>query len=149
MKLVIGLFKQETDSFSIFKTDLQSFKDREFLVGDAVISSNSGKGTEIGGFIKVAKKEKIELLPILSAHAGPGGIVTSETYQGIKELFLKKLKKIGQFDGVLLALHGAMAVEGLDDPEGDFLEAIRKSIGKSIPIVSALDMHANFTKKMV
>jgi microcystin degradation protein MlrC len=149
MKLVIGLFKQETDSFSISKTDLQSFKELQFLMGDEIISYHSKKGTEIGGFIEIAEKESIELLPLVSAYGIPGGIVTAETYQKIKMLFLEKLRQIKQFDGVLLALHGAMAVEGLDDPEGDFLEAIRTQIGKDIPIVSSFDMHANFTKKMM
>jgi len=149
MKLVIGSFMQETNSFSTFKTDIQSFKEREFLVGDEIILSNSKKGTEIGAFIKVAEKESIELLPLVSAYAGAGGIVTAETYQKIKMLFLEKLRKIKQFNGVLLALHGAMAVEGLDDPEGDFLEAIRTQIGKHIPIVSSFDLHANFTRKMM
>jgi len=149
MKLVIGTFIQETNSFSTFKTDLQSIKELEFSMGDEIISSNFNKSTEIGGFLKVAEKESIELLPLVSAWAGAGGIVTAETYQKIKTLFLEKLKQIRRFDGVLLALHGAMAVEGLDDPEGDFLEAIRTQIGKDIPIVSSFDMHANFTKKMM
>ena len=149
MKLVIGSFIQETNSFSTFKTDLQSFKEIEFSVGDAVLSSNFNKGTEIGGFIKVAEKENIELLPLFSAWGGAGGIVTAETYQKIKMLFLEKLRQIKQFDGILLSLHGAMAVEGLDDPEGDFLEAIRAEVGEDVPIVSSFDLHANFTKKMM
>jgi len=149
MKLVIGTFIQETNSFLTFKTDLQSIKELEFSVGEVIISSNFNKGTEIGGFLKVAEKEGIELLPLVSAWAGAGGIVTAETYQKIKRLFLEKLKQIKQFDGILLALHGAMAVEGLDDPEGDFLEAIRAEVGDDIPIVSSFDLHANFTKKMM
>jgi microcystin degradation protein MlrC len=149
MRLVVGSLSQETNSFSTYKTDLQCFKEREYLIGEEVISSNSNKATEIGAFVKVADEEGIELLPILSAHANPGGLVTVETYQKIKKLFFDKLEKIGQFDGVLLALHGAMAVEGLDDPEGDFLESIRTRVGKNIPIVSSFDLHANFTKKMM
>jgi len=38
MKLVIGLFIQETNSFSTFKIDLQSFEEYEFLAGDEIIS---------------------------------------------------------------------------------------------------------------
>ena len=149
MKLIIGSFIQETNSFSTFKTDLQSFKELEFLMGDEIISYHSKKGTEIGAFIEVAGKENIQLLPLVLASAGAGGIVTAEAYNKIKMLFLEKLRQVKQFDGVLLALHGAMAVEGLDDPEGDFLEAIRTQVGKDIPIVSSFDLHANFTKKMM
>jgi microcystin degradation protein MlrC len=149
MKLVIGSFIQETNSFSTIKTDLQSFKELEFLMGNEIISYHSKKGTEIGAFIEVAGKENVQLLPLVSASAGAGGIVTAEAYNKIKMLFLEKLRQFKQFDGVLLALHGAMAVEGLDDPEGDFLEAVRTQVGKDIPIVSSFDLHANFTKKMM
>ena len=149
MKLIIGSFMQETNTFSTFKTDLQSFKNVEFLIGKEIILHNYKKGTGIGAFIEVAEKENIQLIPLVSAHAGAGGIVTAEAYNKIKMLFLEKLRQVKQFDGVLLALHGAMAVEGLDDPEGDFLEAVRTQIGKDIPIVSSFDMHANFTKKMM
>ena len=149
MKIAIGSLMQETNSFSTFKTDLHSFENREFLSGDEIISYHNKKGTGVGAFIEVAEKENIQLIPLLSACMSAGGIVTAEAYNKIKMLFLEKLRQVKQFDGVLLALHGAMAVEGLDDPEGDFLEALRAQIGKDIPIVSSFDMHANFTKKMM
>ena len=155
MKLVIGSFMQETNSFSISKTDLNSFKNRytggysEFSIGEEIISHNYKKGNEIGAFIEVAEKENIQLVPLVSANACPGGPVTAEAYNKIKMLFLEKLKQVKEFDGVLLTLHGAMVAEGLDDPGGDFLEAVRTQIGKDIPIVSSFDMHANFTKKMM
>ena len=149
MKLVVGSLCQETNSFSVYKTDMKTFKEREYLIGEEVLSGNFMKGTEIGGFIKVAKEKNITLLPILSAHANQGGPVAVEDYQDIKKYFLNKLEEIEQFDGIILALHGAMAVEGLDDPEGDFLEAIRNMVGKDVPIVSSFDLHANFTQKMM
>ena len=149
MKLIIGSFMQETNSFSSFKCDLKSFKDREFLVGDEIISYHSNKGTEIGAFIEVAEKQNIQLIPIVSARAVSGGKVTLGAYNKIKALFLEKLKQVNQFDGILLALHGAMVVENLDDPEGNFLDAIRGIIGKDVPIVSSFDFHANFTKRMM
>ena len=149
MKLVVGSFCQETNSFSVYKTNMRTFEEREYLVGEKVISENFMKKTEIGGFIKVAKEKNIKLLPILSAHANPGGPVTMDAYQEIKGIFLNKLKEMEQFDGIILALHGAMAVEGLDDPEGDFLESIRNIVGRDIPIVSSFDLHANFTQKMM
>jgi len=149
MKLVIGAFMQETNSFSTFKSDLESFENRQFLIGEEIIQGNYKKGTGLGAFIKVAEKENIQLIPLVSACMTAGGLVTSEAYYKVKTLFLEKLKQVKQFDGVLLALHGAMAVEGVDDPEGDFLEAVRTQIGKDVPIVSSFDMHANFTKKMM
>lgn len=153
MRLIIGSFMQESNSFSGFKiTDFQDQSNggySEFLVGKEIMTKHQGKRTEIGAFIEIARKKNIDLIPFILANGCPGGIVTKQAYQEIKSLFLEKLKEVKQFDGVLLALHGAMVVEGLDDPEGDFLQAIREQVGKEIPIVSSFDMHANFTKKMM
>lgn len=33
------------------------------------------------------------------------------------------------FDGLYLAMHGAMYVEGLEDAEGDWIAAARKAVG--------------------
>ena len=143
---------QESHSFSGVRiTDFQSQYSggySEFLAGEDIIRQHQGKKTEVGAFIDIAEQEGIELIPLISANGCPGGIVTIEAYNKVKSLFLEMLKQSNQFDGVLIALHGAMLVEGLDDPEGDFLEAIRSQIGKNIPIVSSFDMHANFTQRM-
>ncbi len=48
-------------------------------------------------------------------------------------------------EAVLLALHGAMVVDGLDDPEGDILAAVRAAVGPHVPIAASLDLHGNIT----
>lgn len=53
------------------------------------------------------------------------------------------------FDGICLAFHGAGVAEGIDDLEGELLKEIRKNFGYSVPIVVALDLHANLTELMV
>ena len=49
-------------------------------------------------------------------------------------------------DGICLVLHGSMGVEGMHDPEGDILEAIRLNLGNDIPIGVTFDLHANLTQ---
>ena len=39
------------------------------------------------------------------------------------------LKQKRPFDGLFFDIHGAMSVEGIDDPEGDFITRIREVIG--------------------
>ena len=46
-------------------------------------------------------------------------------------------------------LHGAMVTEHLDDGEGEILARVRKVIGKDLPLVVSLDLHANVTPQMV
>src|SRR6185437_6931501 len=52
-------------------------------------------------------------------------------------------------DGVYLDLHGAMVTEHFDDGEGELLGRVRKVIGKDLPLVVSLDLHANVTPEMV
>jgi microcystin degradation protein MlrC len=42
----------------------------------------------------------------------------------------------------------AMVAEGEPDVEGSILEAIRTRIGRDVPLVVTLDLHANVTKQM-
>ena len=55
----------------------------------------------------------------------------------------------GRLDAVYLDLHGAMVAEHLDDGEGEILARVRRVIGKDLPLVASLDLHANVTPEMV
>src|SRR6266481_5419929 len=59
------------------------------------------------------------------------------------------IKAAGSIDAVYLDLHGAMVTEHLDDGEGEILKRVRKVIGKDLPLVVSLDLHANVTPQMV
>lgn len=51
-------------------------------------------------------------------------------------------------DGAVLALHGSMVVQGIDDAEGYLLEKLRGVMGPDAPIIITLDTHANVTDRM-
>ena len=59
---------------------------------------------------------------------------------------LAQLGAAGPVDGVLLDLHGAMVVEGIDDGDGDLLEAVRGAVGPDCPVVATFDLHGNHTR---
>ena len=90
-------------------------------------------------------------MPLLWTFAYPGGLIPNADYVVLRKEFLDRLaqaRKDGPIDGVLLDLHGAMVVEGIDDGEGDLLQAVRGAVG-SVPIAVTLDFHANVTRTMV
>src|SRR5260370_41127451 len=72
--------------------------------------------------------------------------MTAKAYAAVKNKTLQLIKEHGPFDGILVANHGALEVEGLDqEGETDFVMAIRKLIGPSVPIGVGLDLHGDMT----
>ena len=65
----------------------------------------------------------------LGGHALPGGAVILKAYESLVDKTLDSLKKHLPYDGLYFDIHGAMSVTGLEDPEGDFIERIRKVVG--------------------
>lgn len=103
----------------------------------------------MGAFLEVlSRQSEVELIPVVSAGAMPSGPVTDDVAECIRNQVVDAIHTAGKVDGVLLSLHGAMVTESSEDGEGDFLEAIRETVGDDIPIISTLDLHSNFTEKM-
>src|SRR5262249_44130555 len=101
-----------------------------------------------GGMIDAASARGVALVPSLAAAAAPAGRVAKEFYAEARDRLVADLRAAGPLDGVLLDLHGAMVVEGLDDGEGDLLQAVRATVG-AVPIAVTPDFHANVTATMV
>ena len=53
------------------------------------------------------------------------------------------------YDAIYLELHGAAMSESFDDAEGELLARIRKAVGRNVPLVASLDLHANVTHAML
>jgi microcystin degradation protein MlrC len=52
-------------------------------------------------------------------------------------------------DGVYLAMHGAMHVEGMFDAEGDFITAVRDVVGPDVLIAASYDLHGNISQRII
>src|SRR5262249_2406446 len=90
-----------------------------------------------------------EIIPTLHARALPGGPVARDTYEGLKADYLHRLRSLGPVDGVYLALHGAMYVEGMQDAEGDWVEATRDIAGAGCPTSASYDLHGNLSRRVI
>jgi len=87
-------------------------------------------------------------IPTLVGHALPGGAATREAYESLVGKTLDSLKKHLPYDGLYFDIHGAMSVVGLEDPEGDFIERIRKVVGKKTMISTSMDLHGNVSWRL-
>ena len=93
-------------------------------------------------------RQRAEWIPTLRAHALPGGMVTREAYESLVAKTLKMLKENGPYDGLFFDIHGAMSVEGIPDPEGDFIMKVREVIGTSPIISTSMDLHGNVSERL-
>jgi microcystin degradation protein MlrC len=149
MRIAIGQFAHETNTFSNVKTTIDSFKLWEWKHGDAVIEHHYGVKDYLGGMIDRGEELGIEIVPTFSAWANPSGLITKETNQAAKNELISAIKAAGKLDAICLFLHGAGVAEDAEDLEGELLREIRKTVGYEIPIVTALDLHGNITETMV
>lgn len=90
-----------------------------------------------------------EFIPTLHARAIPGGPVAKATYLEFKNRFLAELKQALPVDGVYLAMHGAMYVEGMEDAEADWVSATRELVGPDCPISASYDLHGNVSQTII
>ena len=154
MRIATGGVSHETSTFVRTPTTIRDFVDGKGLFrGDEIIDRFRGTNTCTGGFIEGAEKHGYELVPLLWTFAFPSGLIVREDYDLLKSEFLERLLRAesesGPVDGVLLDLHGAMVIHGIEDGDGDFIEAVREVIGPDHPIVVTQDLHGNHTKRRV
>lgn len=148
-RIAIGQISHETNAFSPLLTDLEAFSQRGLHFGADILKSYENTKTGLGGFLDYLLQHGARMIPTISATAVPSGVVRRNAYDFLKKGLLDRLREEQWVDGVLLALHGAMVVEDLPDPEGDLLKAVRSLLGPAIPVVATLDLHANVTDEMV
>ena len=145
--LLAGL-KHEVNTFVPGVTTLEDFRRRYLLEGAAVFGPARGSGQEIDGVIQVAKAEGIELVPAVAAYGGASRPVQDSAYTYVRDRAVARAQQErGRIDGVILALHGAMATETSEDPEGELIAAVRDVIGPTLPIVVSFDMHCHLTEQ--
>jgi microcystin degradation protein MlrC len=102
----------------------------------------------MGGFVKVAREhDGVELVGIESPlwpKTGTGsGWITEDAYEHFLGRQLAELKAGGKWDGVYLALHGAMGVRGVPKPEADIARRVRAVVGREAFIAGTFDPHGN------
>ena len=153
MRIASGGIQHETNTFSTTPTTLTDFiRDSQLGPqlegGNAIIRRYAGTGSIHGGYIDGAQAAGLELLPLLTAMACPAGVVVQQAFDTILGWFLERLESVLPVDGVLLDLHGAMVTEDYQDADGAFIDAVRKLVGRDMPIVVTLDLHANITEQM-
>lgn len=150
MRIAVGQLWQETNTFNRCPTTWADFENWGLAEGERLFEQYGETG-EIGGFLARCRewRDDLEFVGLARFVCWPWGSVDSATWTRICETFATRLADIGQVDAVFLALHGAMAAENEPDVTGAILEQVRQAVGKDVPIVGSLDLHANITRRML
>lgn len=139
--LIAGLI-QESVTFIEEETPLSQFRAVE-ASGPELVEQYRGTNTGIGGIIDVCNNEQAEIIPLFYSNGGAAGPTSDEAYMHYLDRLITGLKEAGDIDGVLLDLHGAMATPTRLDADREMLERLRSEVGPDVPIMVALDYHAN------
>ncbi|HJN09428.1 MAG: M81 family metallopeptidase [Pirellulaceae bacterium] len=154
MRIATGGIIHETSTCVDTPTTTSQFEfDRGIIRGVDMLERFRGTNVCTGGFIEGAENNDFELVPLLRASAFPNGLIVREDYDALKQELLERLaeaeRESGPVDGALLDLHGAMVIDGIDDGDGDVIEAFRDYLGPDRPIVVTQDLHGNHTRARV
>ena len=142
-RVAIIEFINECNTFTVMRTGMSDFHASHYFVGDEIPANFRGTGSEVGGAIEVADAKGWTPVYITAAHAEPGGIITEAARREITNECLRRLTEGGPYDGIFVALHGAMVTETDQDGDCQFLREIRAVVGGEVPLAITLDLHAN------
>ncbi len=146
--VLIAECKQEVASFNPV---LSHYEDFRIAYGEEILSRHRGVRSEVAGAVSVfAGRPGLRLVPVYSARSmTSGGILAAADFDRIAGEFLGAIRTAPPVDAVYFSLHGAMAAQAEDDPEGFLLAETRKILGERIPIVASLDLHGVLTDRML
>lgn len=87
--------------------------------------------------------QSAEWFPSLMGGGSGRGPVTRESYEAFVNEALETIKKNMPYDAFWFFNHGACSVDGVDDPEGEFMERVRSIIGNDALVTTTMDLHGN------
>ena len=155
MRVFIAGYQHETNTFAPTLADWDAFNAGHtfpsYRRGAKLIETLKDVNLPVSGFIQAALQRGWQLVPSVWAGATPSSYVTTEAFERICGDICEDLHKAVKdgIDAVYLDLHGAAVAQNADDSEGELIARIRAIVGKGVPIVGSLDLHANVTERML
>lgn len=136
--IIVGI-GTECSSFAPHRTALSDFGIRE---GDRTLERFPA--------VQSGELDSVEFVPGPVARALPGGPVLRSAYAELLDRVLHAVRSGAPWDGVLLDIHGAMLVEGIDDVEADLARRVRQAAGGAqVVLAAAMDLHGQLSRDFV
>lgn len=134
-------------------SDASAFAEGIDLAGDALAAqcraAPSRLLSDTPGFVAAMDASgPWEPVALRIAGAQPGGPVEQSYFDALVREIEGRIAAQGPLDAVFASMHGAALATGSDDPDGEFLERLRRAVGPDVPIVAVFDLHANVSRRM-
>lgn len=144
-RVFIGSIATETNTFSPLRTDLQDFKDSFY----APPGQHPETPTLCSAVYPVARARAAQfgwqIVEGTASWAEPGGLVSRETWEFLRDQLVAELRAAMPVDIVLLGLHGAMVAQDHLDCEGELIRMVREVAGQDALIGVTFDPHSHLT----
>lgn len=148
LRIAIAGFNLESVTFLPDPTTLAEFE-RLADRGEGLLTAYRGTNTVPGGLIAACDAAGAEIAPLVYSEAGAAASATEEAFDAfLAEIADGAKALLGEIDGLLLGLHGALVTTG-GRTDLDFLCGVRASVGPALPIGVAFDLHGNLDPKLV
>ena len=144
MRIAIGEFGNETNSFAKGTSSFEMLAPKGWVKAEEIIKTFKGSNSYLGGAIKAAEEEGVELVPLSSVRISANATVSDETANYIHSHIAEELSAVkDSIDGIYFSLHGAGCTESADSLEIETVKALRSVVGDKMPITASLDLHGN------
>ena len=152
-KIAILGIHLESNRFAppVFRPD---FAEHCLIYGDELLTDSRGAHPRACGTLAGFVREMDAIgpwtpAPIVYADGGAAGPIDHDFFLELMEEMRTRLVDAMPVDGVYFPQHGAAVSTAHPDPDGELYEMAREIVGPDVPIVSALDLHAIVSEKMV
>lgn len=148
----IGGISHESNSFNPTKTTVEDFGATRGVATTStadLLDLWRKSNTEVTGYLEGADEEGFDVFPGFVATATPKGPLTRETFDTLTARLISSLKAAPKLDGILLALHGAMVVDGIPQGDEEIVRRVRQAFGDAIPVIVTHDFHGNPSPELI
>src|SRR5687767_7253644 len=153
MRIAVLGFHLESNAFAAPSGE-REFRSLCYVEGDDITREArreiSSLPAEIPAFYgEMDKLGRWTPVPILVTACEPGGPVDESFFQATLGRMKKRLQEAGRLDGVYISNHGGMVSTAGPDPDGELYAMVRAAVGRDVPVVATVDLHANISERMV
>lgn len=155
-RIAVGGFHIECSEFTPYRSDEKAFfvqRGRELLDRHPWITGDMSRLSPecIERFGAIEPITDVDWVPLTYAGALPGGPVTNAFFTAWEDEFVDLLARANEeapLDALLLTIHGAASVEGVEDAEGQLAARCREVLGDGVVIGASMDLHGCISEQI-